>query len=122
SRFMLEEPELPGVHDLLAFTKSHLARGFTSSDLDILSGALYLEAEHQLHGNRPGQAAADVPSPTRQRRPITADDVRAALSKPISTAAYGREYFKKRCWRRPRQASRPIQDSRPPDIVLRKSL
>ena len=100
TRIATQDPRIPGVRDLLKIEKSNLGHGLTSSDLEILTGALYLEAERQLHAFSSAQhsvvssqAVPEIPSPTRQRRPINTDDVKAALSKPINTAPYGREYI-----------------------------
>jgi hypothetical protein len=94
------EPGLPGVRSLLAIKNANLDHGLTPGDLGILTGALYLEAERQLHASSPStgegtsvQATGDPSAPTRERPPITAADVKSALSEPIDTAPYGREYI-----------------------------
>lgn len=74
-------PILPGVRSLLAIDTDNLSKGLTSEDLSILMGALYLEAASQVRATSP------------YRPTITRPDVEAALSRPIGTFSFGREYL-----------------------------
>jgi hypothetical protein len=85
------EPDLPGVRSLRAVDQKRLGEGFSKADLKILEGALYLEGIAQFEK----AAAGRTPSggDTKPLRRVTEADVREALSKPIDTSRYGREYF-----------------------------
>jgi hypothetical protein len=82
-RLASTQPQLAGVQSLLAIDQKRLGRGFEDADLEILAGALVLEAERQLQS-----------APATRRR-ITKADVKAALSQPINTKPFGHAYFDK---------------------------
>jgi len=86
------QPKLAGVQSLLAIDQQRLARGFKDADLEILAGALYLEAIRQLKNIPLSKMSAKSRTATTRRR-ITEADVKAVLSKPISTRRYGHAYF-----------------------------
>ena len=77
------EPKLPGIQSLLSLDPKQLGQGFTEADIEILAGALYLEAKRKVE---------DI---TKRRRPIAEGDVNAVLAKPIDLANFGRDYFVK---------------------------
>ena len=86
--------KLPGVQSLLAIDQQRVAKGFTDADLEILTGALYMEAERQLQ-RIPVKRRSAQSIPGETRRAITPDDVKTVLSKPIDTSKYGHKYFGK---------------------------
>lgn len=85
------EPNLPGVRSLLALGQQRLGEGFSRDDQKILEGALYLEGIAQLEKAAAGRAPRG--GDAKPLRRITEADVRKALSEPIDTSRYGREYF-----------------------------
>jgi hypothetical protein len=86
------QPRLAGVRSLLAIDQKRLGRGFNDADLEILVGAIYLEAIRQLQSIPVKGKTAKLHTPATRRR-ITEADVKALLSKPINTRPYGHAYF-----------------------------
>lgn len=87
------QANLPGVRSLLALDTERLRQGFSESDLNILVGALYLEAGRQLADTRSATNLSDQTVAPVRRRPLTDADVLAVLSKPIDTSRFGHDYF-----------------------------
>jgi hypothetical protein len=92
SRLAASQPKLSGVRSLLAIDQKRIGQGFTTADLEILTGALYLEAQRKLQ-SVPVKGSSGQDTNRTIRRLITPDDVKTVLSKPIDTSAYGHDYF-----------------------------
>jgi hypothetical protein len=73
------EPNLPGIRSLAQLNERLLA-GFSAADLSVLTSALYLQARERV---------------ASRARPITDDDVRAALSRPIDMSRFGRPFLER---------------------------
>jgi hypothetical protein len=87
------QPRLAGIRSLLAIDQQRLGRGFKDADLEILVGAIYLEAIRQLQSIPVNGKSAKLHPPATRRRRITEADVKTLLSKPINSRPYGHAYF-----------------------------
>jgi hypothetical protein len=99
NRVSHREPGLPGVHSLRTINEQ-LASGLSRDDIAILTGALYLEATNLLRTESPAtrldqEAAATTSTAYGLARQITNAQMRTALSLPIDTSPYGRQYLDK---------------------------
>jgi len=101
------EPNLPGIRSL-AQINERLVAGFSSADVSMLTSAFYLDTRER---------AASI------RRPITQDDVRGALSRPIDMSRFGRPFLERRLTEARERAARDPEYRRalrilPPGTIM----